>query len=98
MTEKLSIDAYILDTLQGDLVGHDHSPSAYLVYLQLWNQTAGRRKRSASLSLQDLAHLTGLSKSTVQGALRLLKRRKLVHVTRKSATSTPVYEVQRPWL
>ena len=92
------VDAYILDTLLRDLAGHDHSPSAFLVYLQLWNQTLGRRKRSIAISLQTLAHLTGLSKSTVQAALRILKRRKLIHVKRVNPTATPVYEVQRPWL
>jgi hypothetical protein len=30
------IDAYILETLMPDLVGHDRQPSAFLVYLFLW--------------------------------------------------------------
>jgi hypothetical protein len=33
MTSTVPIDAYILDTLMRDLVGHDRQPSAFLVYL-----------------------------------------------------------------
>ena len=36
MTNKhYTIDGYVLDTLMRDLVGHDHRPSAFLVYLSL---------------------------------------------------------------
>ena len=49
-----------------DLVGHDRSPSAYLVYLHLWSQTVGRRQKAIRLSHQSIADATGLSKSAVQ--------------------------------
>ena len=46
-----------------DLVGHDKSPSAFLVYLHIWSQTEGRGVESAALSHQRMAESTGLSKS-----------------------------------
>ncbi|MFP2926793.1 MarR family transcriptional regulator [Pyxidicoccus sp. 3LG] len=93
-----AIDTYVLETLMPDLVGHDRSPSAFLVYLHLWHRTAGAKDRRAEVSLAQMAEETGLSKSAVQAALRLLKRRKLVKAERESITAVPVYEVLRPWV
>lgn len=81
-----------------DLIGHDRSPSAYLVYLHLWSQSVGRRKKSARLSHQSIAGATGLSKSAVQVGIRLLTRRRLVSVHRDSPTAVPEYRVARPWI
>lgn len=92
------VDTYVLETLMPDLVGHDRSPSAFLVYLHLWCRTAGTRERKVAASLAQVAEDTGLSKSAVQAALRLLKRRKLVKAERASLTAVPVYEVLRPWV
>ncbi len=92
------VDAYVLETLMPDLVGHDRAPSAFLVYLHLWHLTAGARERQAARSLAQLAEDTGLSKSAVQAALRVLKRRRLVRAERASITAVPVYEVLRPWV
>ena len=39
MTQPVTLDPYILDVLMRDLVGHDHTPSAFLVYLWLWGRT-----------------------------------------------------------
>ncbi|NMO16362.1 helix-turn-helix domain-containing protein [Pyxidicoccus fallax] len=94
----IPVDAYVLETLMPDLVGHDRSPSAFLVYLHLWYRTAGAKERRCAASLARLAEDTGLSKSAVQAALRLLKRRKLVKAERASLTAVPVYEVLRPWV
>jgi hypothetical protein len=55
MGSVIRVDDYVLDVLMRDLVGHDHSLSAYLVYLHLWSQTAGRRANSARLSHQMVA-------------------------------------------
>lgn len=41
---------------------------------------------------------TGLSKSAVQAAVRLLRRRSLVRVTKTSPTAIPDYELVRHWL
>jgi DNA-binding transcriptional ArsR family regulator len=92
------VDTYVLETLMPDLVGHDRSPSAFLVYLHLLHQTAGTRERRVARSLAQVAEDTGLSKSAVQGALRVLKRRRLVRAERASLTAVPVYEVLRPWV
>jgi len=88
-------DAYVFDTLMPDLVLHDHQPSALLVYLQL-SYRAGRRSR-IRLSHQEMADVSGLSKSAVQGAIRSLSRRRLIRVARDSATAVPEYTVLRPW-
>jgi len=81
-----------------DLIGHDRSPSAFLVYLHLWSQTIGSRRKSVRLSHQTIADATGLSKSAVQNGMRLLARRHLVSLQRVSATAVPEYRVARPWL
>ena len=64
-------DRYVLETLMPDLVLHDHQPSAFLVYLQL-SYRGGRRSR-VRVSHQQMADLTGLSKSAVQGAIRVVE-------------------------
>jgi hypothetical protein len=93
----MTIDDYIVDVLMRDLVGHDHSPAAFLVYLHLWSQTIGRRVKSVRLSHQMVADATGLSKSAVQNGMRCLLGRYLVRAQRASATAIPEYRVLRPW-
>ena len=93
----IKIDDYVLEVLMRDLVGHDHSPSAFLVYLHLWSQTIGRREKSARLSHQTIANSTGLSKSAVQTALERLRRRKLIETTSDHATAVPKHRVLRHW-
>ena len=94
---RLPLDSYVVDTLMGDLLGHDRAPSAVVVYLYLWRHTRGAAKPFAGLSLQTIASETGLSKSSVQNALRRLKRRKLVSVKRDGPTAPCRYEVHEPW-
>ena len=95
--ESLRLDAYVVDVLLPDLVGHDRHPSAFLVYLHLWRRTAGGRRRGGPASLRSIADSTGLSKRAVQGALATLARRRLVAITRPSPTAVPVISVLRPW-
>ena len=95
--ETLKLDRYVIDTLMPDLVGHDKRPSALLVFLYLWGASADARGRETSASLRDIAEGTGLSKRSVQDALRLLERRKLVARTRGAPTEIATYEVLRPW-
>jgi DNA-binding MarR family transcriptional regulator len=91
------IDAYILDTLIRELVGHDRQPSAFLVYLFLWNETHGKKTSNVQVALLDIAEGIGLSKRAVQGALGQLAKRRLIEVKRTSITAIPVYTVLRPW-
>jgi DNA-binding transcriptional ArsR family regulator len=91
-----ALDPYVIDVLLPDLVGHDRRPSAFLVYLVLWQRTAGGR-REAALSLRELAEATGLSKRAVQGALAALERRRLVSAARAGVTAVPSYRALRPW-
>ena len=92
------IEGYVVDVLLRDLVGHDHSPTAFLVYLFLWRRTAGQRRKWVRLSHRQISIETGLSKSAVQHALRILHRRRLVLSERRHATDTPRHAVERPWV
>ena len=92
------LDPYIVDVLMRDLTGHDRQPSAFLVYLFLWRQTAGAGVRSVRASHRTIAEATGLSKSAVQAAVRTLVRRRLVQSRRDARTATPEYIVLRPWI
>ncbi len=85
-----------METLLPDLVGHDRAPSAFLVYLKLWH-AAGGPGRKLAISLSSLAVETGLSKSSVQGALRQLAKRGLVTSQRTGPTAIPLYFIHAPW-
>ena len=94
---QTALDPYITDVLMRDLVGHDRTPSAFLVYLWLWARTDGGRRRHAA-SLATIARETGLSKSSVQNAVRSLRaRRQLITTESPAPTMPPVYQVLRPW-
>ena len=94
--KQLRLDAYVLDTLMRDLVRHDHQPSAFLVYLQLWRRSTGPQA-ARRVSHQEMADASGLSKSAVQAAIRTLARRRLIRATRDAPTAVPAYTVLRPW-
>jgi len=96
--KTLRLDLYLVDTLMPDLTGHDRRPSAFLVYLYLWRRAAERRWRPVEVSLATIAADVGLSKSAVQTALRLLKRRLLVRAAQSTPTAVPEYTVERPWI
>lgn len=94
---KISLDSYILDTLMRELIGHDRQPSAFLVYLHLWNKTQAA-SRPVKLGHQKIADAVGLSKSAVQAALKTLNRLRLIRTHRASATAIPEHTVLRPWV
>lgn len=96
--ERLSIDAYVVDVLMPDLVGHDRRPAAFVVYLFLLRQSTKFRRDTVSVSLQSIASRTGLSKSTVQAALRHLRRRRLIDPMVEATVKAPVRRVMRPWI
>jgi hypothetical protein len=90
------LDDYITDVLMRDLVGHDHKPVSFLVYLWLAAEQA-RTKREIRVSYQQVAEAVGISKSSAQSAIKWLLRRKLLTVEKESVTATPVYTVRMPW-
>ena len=90
----ITIDSYILDVLMADLVGHDHKPSAYLVYLAIWS--AGQAK-AVAISHAELAERTGLSKRTVQSAVAHLVRRQLLQSLSAGPTEISRYQPLMPW-
>lgn len=92
--KAVEIDPYVIDVLMRDLVGHDRSPSAFLVYLYLWRRT---RDGESRLPLQRIAEGTGLSKRGVQAAIGHLEGRRLLRVARESITAVPEYSVLLPW-
>jgi len=95
--QRVSVDAYVLDVLMADLVGHDRQPSSFVLYLRLWRVTQGGRTKSAPLSLRDLSDQTGLSKRAIQDAIDRLERRQLVVTERTMPTAIPRYRVLKPW-
>lgn len=95
-TERQGVDAYVLDALMPDLVGHDRRPAAFILYLFLWRKTrAGTRP--AVLSLSMLSDGTGLAKRSVQTALQHLVRRDLVGSRRATPTSAPTISLRCHW-
>ena len=97
MNHTVRIDLYVFQSLMPDLVGHDRSPSAFLVYLALWARGGARRGNRVRISHRELAEETGLSKSSVQAAVQRLVRRRLITAAHASPTATPEYTVLRPW-
>jgi hypothetical protein len=95
--EIIHIDAYVLDVLMRDLIGHDSAPCTFFVYLWLWTACERRASRSIPASYQTIASGTGLSKTSVQKGIAHLLRRRLITVTRKSPTATPAYALHRHW-
>jgi len=95
--DTVTFDAYVVDTLMHDLIGHDRAASAFVVYLYLWRESFGRDIASVQISLRTIAEGTGLSKRGVQDALSVLSRRRLIGIARQTITDVPVYTVRRPW-
>ena len=92
----ISLDEYVVDVLLRDLVGHDHRPVSFLVYV--WLSAEQRRKADAvRISYRDLAESIGVSKSSAQAAVGWLVRRQLLSVSKDTQTSTPRYNVLTPW-
>jgi len=92
--QSYAIDRYVLDTLMADLVGHDHKPSSFLVYLAI---TAAHADGRASFSHAELAERTGQSRRTVQSAIDNLRRRGLIAVSRQGPTEAATYVPLTPW-
>jgi DNA-binding MarR family transcriptional regulator len=94
----IPVDDYVLEVLMRDLVGHDKHPAAFIVYLHLYGLAARSRWSSVKGSLRDIAEATGLSKSAVQTALHVLRRRELVKTKKTSRTGVPTHSVLRHWV
>jgi DNA-binding MarR family transcriptional regulator len=96
MVRRAALDDYVVETLLPDLVAHDRLPSAFLVYLKLWHDGGGPGRR-LQVSLSTLAVETGLSKSSVQAALRHLRKRGFLATRRTAPTAVPAHTVLAPW-
>lgn len=96
--KRYAIDTYVVDVLMPDLVGHDRKPAAFLVYLCLSCESERGNRLSVALSLQEIAVRTGLAKSTVQTAIRHLKRRGLLDSNVVASTSEPIRRIAKPWI
>ena len=94
MPDAIALDRYVVETLMPDLVGHDRRPAAFLVYLALASDQGRGR---GFVSHAQLAERTGLSKRTVQDALRHLAARSLVAVDRGARTEAACLTVLTPW-
>lgn len=96
MKPSLLLDPYVHGTLLRDLVGHDHSPASFVLYLWIALEQQ-RRGAPVAASYAQLADETGLSRSTAQSSIAWLLRRKLLSVERANLTATPVYTALTPW-
>ncbi len=96
MVRRAPLDDYVVETLMPDLVEHDRSPSAFIIFVKLWHASGGPG-RGVQISLSTLAVETGLSKSCVQAALRRLRKRGLLATKRASPTAVPAHSVLAPW-
>jgi hypothetical protein len=95
---QITLDAYVVDSLLPDLVGHDRRPASFVVYLYLYRQASRQPNWSVRRSHQSIAAATGLSRSAVQAALGHLQGRQLVATSRAHPTAVPLHRVHRPWL
>src|SRR4051794_6743973 len=91
------VDPYVVDTLMQDLVGHDHRPSAFIVYLFFLRRCAGQADGVHRASLAEIAEGTGLSRRAVQDAIAHLRGRKLLVASADAPTAVPEYAVRQPW-
>jgi len=87
----IPLDRYVIETLMGDLVGHDRRPSAFLVYLLI------EASDGEALSYAMIAERTGLSRRSCQAAVAHLERRRLIQVTRRAENEAAIYQPLRPW-
>jgi hypothetical protein len=95
---QIGLDAYVVDCLLPDLVGHDRRLSSFIVYLYLYRHASQRANWSVRMSHQAIADGTGLSRSAAQTALAHLQSRELIATTRAQPTAVPLHRVLRPWL
>src|SRR5689334_9742745 len=96
MPASFKLDAYVADVLLRDLVSHDRSPAAFLVYFYLATRAA-RARSGVAMSLAELADRTGLSKRAIQLSLAHLRRRHLIRTPQAHRTAVPTHVVLRPW-
>jgi hypothetical protein len=96
-SDQITLDAYVIDVLMHDIVGHDRAASSFIVYLLLWRHTVAKGRSTVQMSLRDIAAGSGLSKRGVQQALSGLARRRLIGIARETITDVPEYSVKRPW-
>ncbi len=95
---QIALDVYLIDSLLPDLLGHDKRSSSFIVYLYLYRHACEQTNWSIYKSHQSIASATGLSRSTVQGALEHLQSRQLIATSRSHPTAVPLHQVLRPWI
>src|SRR5437588_12817181 len=92
---QMTLDAYLIDCLLPDLVGHDRRLSSFIIYLYLYRHAAPQANWSVRMSHQSIATATGLSRSAVQSALAHLQSRQLIASSRAHSTAVPLHRVLR---
>jgi hypothetical protein len=95
--KQISLEAYVVDSLLPDLVGHDGRLSSFIVYLYLYRHASSDPEWSVRASHQSIASAIGLSRSAVQTALAHLQSRELISTSRAHPTAVPLHLVNRPW-
>ena len=95
---QVTFDAYLVDSLLPDLVGHDRRLSSFVVFIYLYRKACQQANWSVRMSHQAIAAATGLSRSAVQSALAHLQHRQLIATSRAHPTAVPLHRVLRRWL
>jgi hypothetical protein len=93
----MTVDDYVVDVLMRDLIGHDHQPTSFLIYLWFTFEASRSRRERIHVSYQTVADSVGISKSAAQSGVRWLIKRKLIEASKSSPTAVPAYRVLRPW-
>ena len=92
-----TFDPYVLDVLMPDLVGHEHSPSAFLIYVYLSHRIEAAGGRAVQLSYATMALDTGLRASPRSAPSPCSSAGNWSASPALSRTSVPSYLVLRPW-
>jgi hypothetical protein len=58
----MMLDDYVVDILMRDLVGHDHQPTSFLIYLWFSYETARSRRERVPVSYQTIADSAGVGR------------------------------------
>lgn len=92
-TLSVRVDTYVIDSLFSKIA----NPTASLVYLYLWRRTIGQGQERIKISAQIIAESLGLSRRTVQLALRKLNEMGYIATDGLGELGIPEHRVLSPW-
>ena len=96
MVRKAPLDDYLVETLLPDLIGHDRSPSAFLVYLKLWHMAGGPGARLQT-SLPRLRWKRACRNPRSRQRCAICAGAAISPAGAASPTAVPIHTVNAPW-